>query len=573
MKPASQSGNSTSFFLFPVYFFWRRSRKGAFLILTMTMILMVSCFQHYYTTNTQTSIDANSLQRLQNAKKYFIIHFNDRVYAINNIAVKGDNLEGDLAAVSAEHNLYLNPRPARANRVRKAAKMDVLTEVHMYYPKEMTGELSHISIPISAINRMDVYEFDPVATRTNHVFSWIGTVLASAAVLGTIALAIACNCPQVYVNTNGEYEFKSGVYSGAVYSTLERSDYLALDGINPVNNQYLFRIRNMENEEQHINQVQLLKVTHPRGVKVLADRHGKLFTFVKPVPPTRATSGAQADLTSELQLIDSRYFGFDNPVNENGLSGVTLSFEKPAQATKGKLLIHAGNTKWSGYLYKEFNAMFGSGYDKWRTQQEQAGTGNAQQWQIEQGLPLKVSIETPNGWRYVDHFSLTGNTASRDMIMEIDLKDVPATSVNIKIETVFQFWNLDKVAMDFSEDAIVTTKYMDAAAAVRSDGSSQAADLLQRDKKYAKLTGTEYIDLNYEVEKEEDGKATSLFLLSSGYYYTQPAGEGKADLPSLLRFKEKGEFDKFSRRKYNGIQETLAAGYIPQKKRRVSSRK
>jgi hypothetical protein len=404
---------------------------------------------------------------------------------------------------------------------------------------------------------MDVYEFDRNATTGNHIISWIGVGVASVFVIGLIAFAIACNCPQVYVNNDGQYEFKSGVYSGAVYSTLERSDYLYLDGIHPVNNKYQFRIGNVENEEQFINQVQLLKAVHPSDVKVLADRHGKILSYKEPVAPAKAVYDNDIDITTELKYTDAQYYSFESKAADNGFSSAVISFDKPAKATKGKLIVHAGNSKWSGYLYKEFASLFGDGYTKWRDQQEQITTGNADQWQIDQGLPLKVSIETVNGWQYIDHFALTGNTASRDMIMEIDLPAAKTDKVNIKIESTFRFWDMDMAAMDFSDNSSVTTSVLEPVSVSKGDGTSNREELALQDKKYTHLTGKDFVNLEFVAAPDAKENTVSLFLVSTGYYHSQYVATGKADLPSLMKFRERGAFDRFSRTKYTVIEESL----------------
>ncbi|MBL7745076.1 MAG: hypothetical protein JNN00_16500 [Chitinophagaceae bacterium] len=557
MKPVTNRlAHISPSILFPFHLLWKRSKKITIVVVLVTAFVLASCFQHYYRTNTTNSVDTATLKRLQNSSKYFILHYNDKkAFGLTNVTISGDNIEGDLAELPEERKKYLNPNPEKSNIVRRADKMSALMEVHLYYPQAMTPGQTHVSVPASAFNRIDVYEFDRNATTSNHVISWIGVGLVGAVAVTLIAFAIACNCPQVYVNNNGQYEFKSGVYSGAVYSTLERSDYLYLDGIHPINDRYKFRIGNVENEEQFINQVQLMKVDHAAGVKVLADRHGKVLTYKDPILPSVATYD-NTDVTRELKFPDGEQYLFDSKANENGFSAVTIRFDKPARATKGKLIVRAGNSKWSGYLYSEFASLFGNGYEKWRKQQEQSPAANAEQWQIDQSLPLKVFAETGSGWQYIDHFALTGNTASRDMIMEIDLSSIKTDQLNIRLESTFQFWNVDQAVMDFSEDTPVHISFNDPVAVTKNDGINNQDELLKQDKKYVQLTGNDIIDI--EFNSSGPGNTSSLFLVSSGYYHSLNKGKGKPELQALIKFREKGAFDRFSRQKYTAIEEALA---------------
>jgi hypothetical protein len=567
MKPLTNRLSHIGLFVFfPLYFFWRKTRKTTVVVSALMIVVLSSCFLNFYRTNTKNSIDANTLKNLQTSSKYFIIHFtnNNKAFGLAGVSVNGDKLEGNLVELPEEHKKYLYPNPDKTNRVKSIDKTSALMEVHLYNTQPQAEAQTHISIPISAISRIDVYELDRSATSSNHILSWVGVAVGTVLVVGLIAFAIACNCPQVYVNNNGQYEFKSGVYSGAAYSTLERSDYLPLEGIKPVNEKYQFRIGNFETEEQFINQVRLLKADHPADVKVLADRNGRVLSYKNPAAPVSATCDEVNDVTNELKYTDAQYYSFDSKADENGFSFITASFEKPAEANKAKLLIHGGNSKWSGYIYNEFASLFGDGFEKWRNQQEKDATANPKKWQLDQALPMKVFVKTDHGWQYIDHFPLTGNTASRDMIMEINLADVKTDKVVIKIESTYRFWDLDMMAMDFSDDAVITATMLDPVAVIKNDSADQRDELLQQDKKYINLTGNEFVNIEFDAPKPVEENTTSWFLVSSGYYHSQPKSEGKADIPSLLKFKEKGEFDRFSRNKYAVIEETLAKAMIKQ---------
>lgn len=537
----------------------------AFILLFFTLILS-SCFQHYFRTGSTKNVDTITLQKLQNANKYFILHLKNTVLGLTNIKVSENKLEADLTGLPEGHGKYLEPGIKRSNQVAKKLKPLVLMEVHLYYPDTIAANQVHIFIPISGINRMDVYEFDKATTTTNHILSWVGVTLVPIAVLSIVTAIIisssisTCNCPQVYAINNGLYEFKSGVYSGAVYSALERTDYLALSGITPVDNKYQFRIGNVPNEEQFINQVQLMKVEHPADLKVLADRHGKLLTYKKAISPASAKYDEGNDVTAQLKLTDRQYYSFDSKANTDGLSSVTMKFNKPSGAKNGKLLVHAGNSDWSGFLFKEFVSLFGNSYNQYRKEQELLIPANAKQWQVDQGLPMKVFIETEKGWQYVDHFALTGNTASRDMIMEIDLSGIKDDKVNIRIETVFQFWNLDMVAMDFSDNPVVNSIILNPATVTKNNKEDNRDQLLQSDAEYTNLSGNDYVNIEYNVPAATGN--TSFFLITSGYYHTKPTTGGKTDLPALLKFKEKGAFDRFSREKHVIIEDALAKAVV-----------
>lgn len=562
MKPiTNRLAPIVGYLFFAPWHIGRMLKRNSMLVLIGSCLLLSSCFQYYYRTGTSRSVDVTRLQRLQNANKYFILHSGDNVYELNHVVITSNTIEGDLATLPIEHHNHINPNPAKSNRVKKEEKQFALIEVHLYR-NSLIGNLSHVSIPVSEFNRMDVYEYDQAATKANHLFSWIGVSVGGVAVIACILVAIACNCPQVYVNNNGQYEFKSGVYSGAVYSSLEREDYLPLEGIQARDNTYQFRIGNVPEEEQFINKVQLMRVEHPAGIKVLADRNGKILSYIDPVAPDKAFYNRSDDITAALKYTDQEYYSFESGSGENGFSTVTMLFDKPSTATKGKLLVHAVNSKWSGYLNKEFVSLFGNGYEQWRRQQEAAGSANSQQWFLDQGLPMKVFVETTKGWEYVNYFALTGNTASRDMIMEIDLANVKSEKLRIRIESAYHFWDLDRAAMDFSSTAILKSSFITPSFASTKDGRVIIDEIAQQDKSYTHLTGNDFLNIEYPGTGATEDKSFSFFLVTAGYYHNVIRSDAKPDIKSLLNFKEKGAFDRFSRTKYAAIEQELARAAV-----------
>lgn len=65
-----------------------------------------------------------------------------------------------------------------------------LIEVHLYTNTTFSTDQTHIIIPISSLNRLDIYEFDPEATRQNRFMSILGLTLGTLVIAATIAAII-----------------------------------------------------------------------------------------------------------------------------------------------------------------------------------------------------------------------------------------------------------------------------------------------------------------------------------------------------------------------------------------------
>src|SRR5678809_1433671 len=127
---------------------------------------------------------------------------------------------------------YLHPKSgSNNNTVKKKDKDSTLIQVHLYSNTALSENDSVFTGSVSSFYRVDVYELNKGATTANHIVSVVGIIAGALLVAATIGYLIECNCPQVYVENNGDYNFTSGLYSGAVYSTLERTDYLPLNTV------------------------------------------------------------------------------------------------------------------------------------------------------------------------------------------------------------------------------------------------------------------------------------------------------------------------------------------------------
>ncbi len=548
------------FIFFPLLIIFRKRKKIAYTFICLALITLTGCYLSFYRTNTKPSIDTATASRLSSESKYFIIHFANSTNGLEQVSVNGDMIYGKIVPLPAEHSKYLHPDSAsRQNRVRAKDKRDALLEVHLYTNTELKHNDSLFSASITSFNRADVYELNKGATTANHIISTVGIVLVTTTIVGLIAFAIACNCPQVYIDNNGAYSFTSGMYSGAVYSTLERMDYLPLNTVPYDAKEVSFKMANAKNEEQFINKVELLQINHLPGTYILPDRHGNILSYHDIHFPVKAVTKGSDDITDILKKTDSAYYSFDNAGNDNGFSDVMLNFDKPEDAATAKLVIHARNTSWAGLLHKEFMQFFGDNFNKWREKQEKADTKELEKWQTDQALPLMVYIKIAGGWKFVDYFPIIGNTATRDMIMQINTKEITGNKIELKLETAYRFWDLDFAGIDYTTDEAFTPNVIEPKMVLKSDSTDQRIVLLNNDKVYTHLSNDEFISFRYALPASAENTVSSYILASGGYYHDLERITGKTNYNELYKFQSKGAFDQFSREKYKKAQDVALA--------------
>jgi len=139
------------------------------------------CFQHYFSTQTQTHVDRATIERLKTADKYFILHGKDQITGLENLTFSNDTLEANIVVLPPEHSRYTDVNEhSTKNVVKRKDEKSTLSEVHLYTGAKIDSETKHLSLPLSSVNQMDVYEFNVQATKANHTLSWVGIVLGTA---------------------------------------------------------------------------------------------------------------------------------------------------------------------------------------------------------------------------------------------------------------------------------------------------------------------------------------------------------------------------------------------------------
>lgn len=567
------------FFLLPAKKLANTKRNLVHLLLVFLALGLSSCFLHYYKTNSQDHIDEASVQKLVNSDKYFILHLNDKEYSLNNIKVVNESMEADLDSVAPGHSkfLYLYPRSAAHNRFPAKDKDYVLNEVHLYAKASETNTL-HVIVPMKNINRVDVYELDKGPTNRSKIASIVGITLSTAALATIIVAATSthsntqsnsstpppCNSctsndasfcsPQVYALDNNQPELEGTLYSGAIYASLERTDYLPISTIAADSNKLRLIMKGEKNEDITVNEIKLLQVTHSDKMNALVDRKGNVLVYNKPVPPDHAMIGNGRDAKEDLIACDGRYYSFTNGPENGNSSDVVLDFKKPFGAVSGKLIIRAKNSLWSFYLFSQFKKLYGDYYQTMIEKKDKADPKNVLQCELDQSLPILVSVKQKDGWKFNDYFLTSGNAMLRDLIMQLDLSEFKNEDhVQVRLQTTYMFWDLDYAGMDFSETDSYKTSFVQASGLFKSSNAGKM-DTITTAGPALQIKGSEQLHVEFDLAASPGkGLKNSYFLAGKGYYHDISRFDGKPQLVELNRFSGKGAFDKYSREKFEMI--------------------
>jgi len=527
-----------------------------FLLLYITFIAGCS----YYKVKQVKSLNSESISKeIKQKKKYIIVHHGEIAWHLKDIVVNETNQEltGTPESLPDNHLYYKSAKgKGQANRYKNNIKEPdrPIFEVHIYTTLKFEKGEPQFTIPFSSISKIEVYDTDVGTT----VISIIGVTLLVSALLAVIVAATKSSCPFVYIGDGYSYNFTGEMYGGAIFSSLERDDYMPLPGFFMVNDEYHLKISNELLERQYTNLANLLVVEHPKNSSILLDKKGEIQTITLPEVPTKATANTDIDITNLILQKDSSAYLFNEHVEDGkDISSLILSFKKPLHSTTGKLILNAKNSFWLDYVYGKFNEQFGIFYNTFAEKQKKVPAEKHNQWSLEQNIPLSVYVETESGWKIIDYFNSIGPLASRDIVMPIDLTKIKGENVRIKLECGFMFWEVDYAAIDFSPNIPVDITRITASSAVDEKGNDVSSSIVKTDNEYLiqpEIGNAAIIKYKGIPVKAESNQ--TVFLHTSGYYEYIRDYKNWPNISYLESFKNKGAFTNFAKQQYDQFMST-----------------
>jgi hypothetical protein len=534
-----------------------------FLLILILMSLNSGCY--YYRVSTETVLKPEDLRWADFNKKYFILHSGDLAWHLNEPKFQDERFSGYITQLPDSRLQYKNCDPEHLNRYKKESWNFIDDQLHLYAKDSLLSNLNaggSVTIEYSDIEKIETYQRAQAPTRASKAVPAIGIPLIAVGILATIVALTKSSCPLVYIKNNKEFKFAGEIFGGAVYSSLERHDYMPMPGFWPENNQYILKITNGLPEIQYINLAELWIVSHPDNVSVLPDRYGTIHLISDPVLPVTALAASGDDILYQLRDKDTLTYHFDENPSITGdtcaFNSVCLFLPVPEKAGTGKLVIKAGNSMWGDYIYGEFTKFFGNKYGEWIKKQGREPAEKYNRWKVDQRFALLVYLETELGWQFVDYFDLIGPLGARELVMPIDISSALinespdySRTVRIKLESGFKFWDIDYAAIDFTEDMAYNTDTIQPMSVSTETGYNVTPALTQNDSLYyiQETIGEEGLVI-FMDSPDRDNMTKSVFLHTKGYYEHVRNYPGPPDKKQLQTFLVPGRFSKFSFDRY-----------------------
>jgi len=170
----------------------------------------------------------------------------------------------------------------------------------------------------------------------------------------------------------------------------------------------------------------------------------------------------------------------------------------------------------------------------------------------DQGVLLEIFVKQKGDWKLIESLNTVGPLAYRDIVVPVDLKGNTSESLEIMLRCGFMFWEVDKVAADFSENLPLIKTKLAPISAVDQDGKEVSELLSKNDDQYLvqpNIGDQVYVSFK-SYNKAKEGTKTTVFLENSGYYEYIRNYSGKPDKLELMTFRNPGVFTSFSKDNY-----------------------
>jgi hypothetical protein len=547
MKAIKSMNDAANHFFHLLHRHRKPFRRSVALLLALAVLNMSVGCMNYFRVNSSVGPTAESISGLKAAQKTIIVHYNDDKWILKNISINNNILTGR----ADPYNYPPTLKPVKStgpNRYLTRASRSqsyLLNEVHIY-PSEYneTGN-GMISMPVTSIEKMEIYEKDLAATVGSWTLGFLGVTAGAFTIFLILVAIFKESCPFIYTWDGENYQFAGEIYSGSIYKNLERHDYLRLP-FYPDQQSYQLKITNEAYEIQRTNQLELVVADHQKNCEVMMDKNGKVLTLSSPQPPVTATNLRNQDITLLLRDKDRQIYQTASTTGDYDLTdGVILQFPSPGKAETAKLAIRAKNSVMLDFMLGKFHDMFGSAYHYIMKMQGEQPREELVQWTLDQGIPLSVSVKRNNNWDFVDYYNVAGPMAFKDDVLEIPLQGNENSPLEVKLEFGSFFWEIDYAAIDYSTAATVTTYTMPVRSAVNERGKDVSRLLRSDDSKYYTQPATENNAVVTFDLPAANGLERTIYLHSKGWYELIRNPRGPHDKEYLLTFKQPGRFNQF----------------------------
>jgi hypothetical protein len=405
-------------------------------------------------------------------------------------------------------------------------------------------------IPLDSVAAMTYYEFN---SSGGNKFASFLLGLFGATMTPLSIYCISCpkccfgSCPTIYTHDGQNYQLEAEMFSYSISKFFQDKDLDRLAQKIPRDGRYPIRVSNEALETHYINQLSLLKVSHPLGTQVFPSNDGGFISTRNLQPPAAAVNCLGENVLPLVRNPDDRWYRGDTTMVKRLAEGVysdwlDLKLNVPENAANVKLVLRLRNTLMNTVLFYDV-VLASQGLDalEWtermNTDQQYAAQFYAAYLSY---AGITAKIYRNGAWVQQARIGDAGPITWRNTAVEIPLDANHEGELLLRLQFFPDNLMIDYVAFDVDTSAEETLLVEKVLPAEIHDNLGEARDeilpLIQHDDAQFLITnpGESYhfvYDLAPKAKME-----TTIFLQSKGYYTEWIRGEWLTTSPSNYRF-------------------------------------
>lgn len=475
-----------------------------------------------------------------------------------------------LLSACTKTTTYLAPQEGAALSSRRSATVKIRSgeTIVVRQPRIAGGQLEGTRLGGDAVN-IALGDIESISlVKNNAWYAYLfGTVIALEAGLAIGAVTapspppVGESCPLVYTYDGSRYILEAEPYGGAISRSLERTEWIPLEHLRPVEGVYRLRMTNELAETEYTDELKLVVVDHGPGSRVVPDVFGRMFAVRKPVPPYRAVDGRGGDVRGELAGRDGRFWessAYNHARPEKDLRDeLVLEFPKPEGARTAVLVADAWTTLAGAVAAQGFLESLGRDQDAFFKEVDERGPAffKMLNWYANEDLyTLNVQVETVRGWTPRVRIHGGGPFVAKEKAYLFDVGDVRGKTLRLRIKPPAGFWRLDSLALEFDAPPPLESLEIGAGLATDQAGRDVCPPLARNDDVFHEMPDRgDFVDLSFPVPPVQAGLTRSFCLKAAGYYRVHLSADGAPRRDNLDRIlTEPGYALRLAREKRGG---------------------
>ncbi len=344
------------------------------------------------------------------------------------------------------------------------------------------------------------------------------------------------SCPFIYSWDGQQWRLDSGTFGGAIMPALQRTALDNLIHAAPSAGTLRLKLANELHETDYVDAASILAVDHPPGTRVLPDAGGRplLHAVRAPDAPLSARDDVGRDRLAWVRASDGVSWESalrlrDAASPTAATDGLELTFRKPADAARATLVLDVRNTPWASYLMGRLVRAWGRDVAQWYDRATSPLVARRLGPALANEGFLAVQVRVEGRWETRGRVWETGPEVAKQVAMPLDLAGVAGDQVEIRLESIPNFWLVDYAGLDCSAPAPFTTTELALETAIEHHGIDVRGQLAVEDGACLIMAQGDSAELTVKVPPVPAGMERAYVSKTAGWYRIEGAESAPPD--------------------------------------------